>query len=92
MLIEYIETALKKAKYARIKDKKEQFYGEIEDCRGVWATGKTLEGCKQKLAEVLESWLFVRIKKGLEIPVLDGRTIEPLSRVSYDKTEAYQVA
>ncbi len=92
MLIEYIETALRRAKFETIKDKKEPFYGEIVVCKGVWATGKTLEECKQKLRNVLESWLFVRIKKGLNIPVLDGKSIEPLVRISYDKIEVPQVA
>ena len=42
MLTEYIEEALKKAKYEIINDE-EPYYGEVPELRGVWATGKTLE-------------------------------------------------
>ena len=44
MVAEYIEEALRRAKY-KIIDDKEPYYGEIEELQGVWATGKTLEEC-----------------------------------------------
>lgn len=80
MLLEYIEKAMSKAKYERIKDK-EPYYGEIPACKGVWATGKTLAECKKNLQEVLESWIFIRIKNALPIPTLNGKTIKPVIRV-----------
>jgi len=41
MLTEYIEEALRRAKYEIIEDE-EPFYSEVEELPGVWATGKTL--------------------------------------------------
>jgi len=49
MIEEYIHKALEKAKYEIIKDK-EPYYGEIKELPGVWATGKTLEECRRRLA------------------------------------------
>ena len=56
MLLEYIQTALESAKYEIIDDK-EPYYGEIPALAGVWATGKTLEGCRRNLAEAVEDWI-----------------------------------
>ena len=42
MLIEYVEEALRRARYELIDDK-EPYYGEAPELQGVWATGKTLE-------------------------------------------------
>jgi len=67
MLTEYIEEALKRAKYEIINDE-EPYYGEVPELRGVWATGKTLEECRKNLKEVIEGWLIISIKKGLPIP------------------------
>jgi len=62
MLIEYIEEALKRARYEIINDE-EPYYGEVPELRGVWATGKTLEECRKNLKEVIEGWLIVSIKR-----------------------------
>ena len=42
MLLEYIEEALRRARYEIIEDE-EPYYGEIPELQGVWATGRTLE-------------------------------------------------
>lgn len=44
MVVEYIEEALRRAKYEIIEDE-ELYYGEVSELPGVWATGKTLEEC-----------------------------------------------
>ena len=80
MLTEYIEEALKRAKYEIINDE-EPYYGEIPELKGVWANGKTLEECRKKLKEVIEGWLILSIKKGLSIPELDGITVEDVKMV-----------
>ncbi len=67
MISQYIQAALRHAKYELIKDE-EPYYGEIDGLRGVWATGKTLEECREKLAEVLDGWILVRLSRGLAIP------------------------
>ena len=69
MLVEYIEKALKRARYEIIRDD-EPYYGEITELLGVWATGTSLEQCRENLREVLEGWVLVRIQKGLFIPPL----------------------
>ncbi len=79
MIIEYIEAALSHAKYEIIKDE-EPYYGEVPGLKGVWATGKTLEQCRENLREVIEGWIVVRLRKNLPIPPIGGRTIEELSR------------
>jgi predicted RNase H-like HicB family nuclease len=67
MLTEYIEEALKMARYELIEDE-EPYYGEIDKLKGVWATGRTLEECRDNLKEVIEGWILLSIKKGLSIP------------------------
>ncbi|OPL10105.1 MAG: hypothetical protein AVO34_12070 [Firmicutes bacterium ML8_F2] len=69
MLIEYVEEALKRANYTMIEDD-EPYYGEIKDLPGVWATGSTLEECRENLKETIESWIIVSIKNNLLIPKL----------------------
>jgi predicted RNase H-like HicB family nuclease len=69
VLIEYIEEALKRARYEIIDDE-DPYYGEVAELQGVWATGKSLEDCRNTLKEVLEGWIILSIKKGLPIPKL----------------------
>ena len=67
MIIEYIEAALSKAKYEIIEDE-EPYYGEVPGLNGVWATGKTLEECRDNLREVIDGWIVVRLRNNLPIP------------------------
>ena len=48
------------------------YYGEVTECRGVYANARTVEECRNELAEVLEDWLLMRIHKNLAIPVISG--------------------
>lgn len=68
---EYLDHALRKARYEILEDDG-SYYGEIPECPGVLANAPTLEACREKLAEVLEEWLLLRIHKQLPIPDLDG--------------------
>lgn len=77
MICDYIRVALEKAHYDLIDDE-EPYYGEIAELPGVWATGKTLEECRRKLAEVIEGWILVRTRQGLEIQELAGVSIQPV--------------
>jgi len=81
MLTEYIDEALKRAKYEIIEDE-EPYYGEIEELPGVWATGKTLEECRNNLKEVIEGWILVSTRKGLKIPKLGSIEINKVEEVS----------
>ena len=71
MLTKYLEAAMSAAHYEILSDDS-TYYGEIPICRGVYANSRTLEGCRNELAEVLEDWLFLRIHQNLPIPVIDG--------------------
>ena len=71
MIREYIDEAMRHARYEIIKDD-EPYYGEIDGLQGVWATGKTLEECRESLAEVLDGWILVRIARGLQTPPIGG--------------------
>ena len=75
MLTEYIEEALRRARYEIIDDE-EPYYGEVPELKGVWATGNTLEGCRKNLKEVIEGWLVISIKKGLPVPELGDLVVE----------------
>ena len=74
MISQYLDAAMRRAHYEIIDDL-EPFYGEIPECQGVWATGKTLEACRQDLLEVLEGWLVLSLQTGLPIPALDGISV-----------------
>ncbi len=80
MITEYIEAALARATYEIIQDD-EPYYGEIPGLQGVWASGRTLEECRQNLKEVIEGWIIVRLRKSLSIPPLDGHRIEELEEL-----------
>jgi len=76
MIAEYINAALARATYERIEDERNPYYGKISVLKGVWATGKTLEECRNHLVEVIEGWLIVRLRKGLTIPRIGKNQIE----------------
>lgn len=80
MITEYIEAALSRAKYEIIEDE-ESYYGEAPELEGAWATGKTLEECRHNLAEVVDGWLVVRLKRGLFIPPIGEYRVEELKRL-----------
>ena len=81
MLVEYIQEALNRAHYEIIDDE-EPFYGEIKELNGVWATGNTLEECRENLKDVVEGMLLISIKKNLPIPVLGKYKIEELEEIN----------
>ena len=77
MIQTYIEAAMRQARYELIQDD-EPYYGEIPELPGVWATGRTLEECRQNLLEVVDGWLLFRIARGMPIPPLgDTRIVLP---------------
>lgn len=80
MIIEYVQAALDKAKYEIIRDE-EPYYGKVPGLDGVWSTGKTLEECRKNLAEVIDGWIVVRLRKELPIPPIAGHKIEGLERL-----------
>lgn len=67
MINDYIVSYLEKARY-EIIDNGKTFYAEIPALKGVWATGKTLEGCRKELASVLEGWIILHLRNNWPIP------------------------
>ena len=76
MLTEYIDEALCRARYELIDDPETPYYGEVPDLPGVWASGETLEACRQELKDVIEGWILVSVKQSLPIPSLGPREIK----------------
>ena len=67
MLTEYLQAAMRRAKYEILLDDG-SFYGEIPDFQGVYANARTLESCREELQEVLEECVFFRVSKNLALP------------------------
>jgi predicted RNase H-like HicB family nuclease len=75
MFCEYINAAMSKAIFEIIEDE-EPYYGEIPELKGVWASGKTMEECKENLRMVIEDWIALSLKLNLPIPPIEGHEIK----------------
>jgi len=75
VLLEYINHAMKHARYEALPDDG-SWYGEIPPCQGVFANAHTETECRKQLAEVLEEWILFRIHRHLPVPKIDGLAIE----------------
>ena len=75
MIRKYIQTAMERAKYDILPDDG-TYYGEIQECPGVYSNAPTLEKCRNELEEVLEEWILFRVYKNLEIPSIDNIEIK----------------
>jgi predicted RNase H-like HicB family nuclease len=77
MLTDYIEAAMRKAKY-KLLDKREGFFGEIPGFKGLWANARSLEACRDELRSVLEDWLIIKLRHNDDdLPVLNGLNLNP---------------
>ena len=76
MLTEYIEEALRRARYELIDDPGTPYYGEVPELPGVWASGETLEACRCELKDVVEGWILISVKQSLPIPPLGSLEIK----------------
>jgi predicted RNase H-like HicB family nuclease len=74
---------LGRARYELIDDN-EPYYGEVSELEGVWATAKTLEKCRQNLADVIDGWILIRLRKGLAIPPLGKYRLEEPKELEVD--------
>jgi len=68
MLRDFLLKRLKTARYKILRDG--TYFGEIPGVRGVWANARDLEGCRHELSEVLEDWVFLKIREGGRVPGL----------------------
>ncbi|MBI3074719.1 MAG: type II toxin-antitoxin system HicB family antitoxin [Parcubacteria group bacterium] len=69
MLSDYLSKKLKQARYKILKDG--SYFGEILGLKGVWANAPTREDCREELEEVLEDWLFLKIRDRESVPGLE---------------------
>jgi predicted RNase H-like HicB family nuclease len=74
MIRQYVEQALRRASYDKLEDG--TYCAEVPELRGVLATGRTLEECREQLAEVVEEWVLVRVSKGLSVPPLGDSEVK----------------
>ena len=75
MLITYIQSAMRLAKYEILEDS--QYYGEIPGFQGVWAQAGDLETCREELQSGLEDWLVLGLRMGHKIPTVAGIQLLP---------------
>ena len=75
MLLDYIQAAMNTATYEILEDDG-TFYGAIPKCTGVYANADTLESCRAELREVMEEWILVRVYRNLDLPMLNGLSLE----------------
>lgn len=71
MLLEYVQAALRRARYEILADDG-SYYGAIPECPGVYANAETLEDCREELREVLDEWILLRVHRNLALPAIDG--------------------
>ena len=55
-MAEYVYNAMAKADYQVLEDG--TYYANVFLCPGVWATGDTIEECREALKDVLAEWLL----------------------------------
>jgi predicted RNase H-like HicB family nuclease len=78
MLARFIDTAMEMAQYDIINDDG-SYWGEIPGFQGVWANHKTLLGCQRELREAVSDWIGLRLRLGLEIPILADMDLNRLA-------------
>jgi predicted RNase H-like HicB family nuclease len=79
VITSYIDEALRRAHYSNLENG--TFCATVPALPGVIATGPTLEGCRDQLAEVVEEWVLVRVARGLRVPPL-GRVKVAVKKAS----------
>ena len=78
MITQYIDAAMRLAKYKILEDDG-SYYGEIPECRGVWANELTLEATVDDLRSTLEGWISLGVELGAELPVIAGIDLNALA-------------
>jgi len=70
MITNYLNEAIHRAKYKLLEDR--TYYGWVEELPGVWASGASLEECREELQSTVEDWLLLGLKLGHHITPLGG--------------------
>ena len=74
MITEYIQAAMRQARYEILEDG--TFYGKIPGFQGVWANDGSLELCREELQSVLEGWILLGLRMGHSFPTTNGLRLE----------------
>jgi predicted RNase H-like HicB family nuclease len=69
ILSEYMSQAMAQAVYDKLDDG--SYAGRIPSCPGVIAFGATLRNCENELRSTLEDWIWVGLKLGHSLPVIE---------------------
>lgn len=70
ILSEYLSRAMAQAEYDKLEDG--TFSGRLPACQGVVSFGATLRECEEELRSTLEDWVWLGLKLGHRLPVVDG--------------------
>jgi len=73
MFAEYIQAALRHAKYDVLEDG--TYMATVAGLKGVIAVGDTIEECRDDLIGAIEGWVALGLRLGHTIPPIDGHTI-----------------
>ncbi len=85
ILSDYISQALSQAVFDKLEDN--SYSGRIPECKGVIAFGASLRECENELRSTLEEWIFLGLKLGHPLPVINNLDLnrepvcEPLDAV-----------
>ena len=70
MLTDYIQAAMRQAKYEFLEDG--TFFASIPELQGLWANAPTVEACREELLDGLEEWIVLGLRLGHKIPPING--------------------
>ncbi len=69
ILTQYIDKALSHAVYEKLEDN--TYAGRIPLCKGVLCFAKTRSECEVELQSVLEDWIWLGLKLGHHLPIIE---------------------
>lgn len=73
-LLRYVEAALKHVEYER--DENGVVIAQVPGASGFFAQGDSFEEARENLREVIEGNILLALQLGLDIPTIEGVTIE----------------
>lgn len=74
VLTSYIEAAMSNAKIEKMTNG--EYFGELPDCPGVWASEITKSDCYNTLRSVLEEWIILKLMDRDTLPIINGISIK----------------
>ncbi len=80
MLTDYLHEALAGAIMEQMENG--HCFASIPQFPGVWSEAKTTEKCRVELAEVLEEWVILSLKRGDRLPVIGNYDLNAIGAAS----------